>query len=120
MIWIYAETEPQPVEERKYLGMRQYTVNYEIEKLGEVEPGYRYRYKSVRLEPGLWGYDAIVNALVTAEYPSDRMTAIINNYMYNPEDASIKDEWIAMQEWRAAAKKLAMSILGDDGMKGGS
>lgn len=66
------------------MGQRRRTINYRIERLAEAETeatGYTHRYKSVTLPPGVWNYDAIVDALVDNEYPRDRMDAVVNNYL---------------------------------------
>ena len=62
-----------------------------------------------------WNYDGIVNAIVTAEYPSDRMQAVQNNYlMAKREDGgNAIEEFMEMQEWRALAKATAHEVLGD-------
>ncbi|MBQ8959407.1 MAG: hypothetical protein IJ057_13065 [Bacteroidales bacterium] len=62
-----------------------------------------------------WNYDGIVNAIVTAEYPADRMQAVQNNYlMATREDGGDAiEEFMAMQQWRALAKATAHEVLGD-------
>ena len=39
------------------------------------------------------------------------MQAIINNYLLDPNDDSIKQEFIEMQNWRAESKQIAKEIL---------
>lgn len=82
-----------------------------MERLPEEPESRRYRYKSIALEPGVWGYDALVDALVTAEYPAPKMQAIINNYLVAPDDADIKEEFGQMQQWRQEAKRIAKELL---------
>lgn len=62
-----------------------------------------------------WNYEGIVNAIVTAEYPADRMQAVQNNYlMAKREDGGEPiEEFMEMQEWRALAKATAHEVLGD-------
>ena len=112
MVWIYVSTEPEKVERKKRLGMTQRTVNYNICPLGENDPsGHKFRYQSVTLEPGIWCYDAIVSALVSAEYPRDKMDAIVNNYLADPTNDNAIEEMLEMQNWRASAKMIAKEAL---------
>ncbi len=112
MIWIYTNTEPLPVEDRQSGGMAQKTVNYFICSLGEKDPsGYRYKHKSVTIEPGVWHFGAIVSALIRAEYPSDKMEAIQNNWMADPTNDSAVEEMLEMQNWRTSAKFIAREAI---------
>ena len=120
MEWIYTPTEPVKVETKNHLGMPRRTVNYAIETLDEPdESGCHYRHKAVTLDPGVWNYDAIVSALVKAEYPDDRMQAISNNFLRTLIETEIptdkREEYLAemqeMQDWRATAKAIAKEIL---------
>lgn len=112
MIWIYTDTQPLRVEERQTDGMAQKSVNYDIHHLAENDPsGYRFRHKRVTLEPGVWHYGAIVSALIRAEYPSDRMEAVQNNWMADPTNDAAVEEMLEMQQWRAAAKILAREAI---------
>lgn len=112
MVWIYTSTEPRPVETRTHLGMRQRTVNYNIVPLGESDPtGHKFRHQAVTLEPGIWHYDAIVAALINAEYPNDKMQAIVNNYLDDPTSDDAVEEMLEMQNWRKAAKVIAKDVL---------
>lgn len=78
--------------------------------------GYNYRYKIAALPTGVWSYDAIVDALVTAEYPAAKMQAVVNNYLATPDDAGIKAEFDQMQAWRKEAKRIAKEAI--DGVEG--
>lgn len=110
MVWIYTATEPKPVETRRLLGMRQRTVNYFIQP-ASGEAGYTHKHKSVTLEPGVWGYGAIVNAIITAEYPNGRMQAIVNNYLADPTNDNAVKEMLEMQNDRAMAKRSAKEAI---------
>ncbi len=66
--------------------------------------------------------DAIVNAIVTAAYPSDRMQAIINNHFMNlattadgneldEDEQAHEAEYDEMQTWRKHAKEVAKEAL---------
>lgn len=88
---------------------------------------------------GNWSYDSIVNAIVTAEYPNDRMQAVLDNYLQETDLSKLivllstaqnfnklrkqMEDWLAerdqdivreyekMQEWRAMAKRIANDVL---------
>lgn len=53
----------------------------------------------------------IIDAIITAQYPEDKMQAVINNYLLNQKDAEHKAEFQAMQEWRAKAKLIANEVM---------
>lgn len=59
----------------------------------------------------------IISSLIKANYPADRMDAIRNNYEL-VRDGTAGDkaeeytqEYLAMQEWRAYSKQLAVEIM---------
>lgn len=56
-------------------------------------------------------YGAIVSALIRAEYPTDRMEAVQNNWMADPTNDAAVEEMLEMQQWRAAAKILAREAI---------
>lgn len=92
------------------LRQRLVTVAIDVEKTAE---GYSYR--EVVLHPDITNYDGIVSALITCKYPSDKMQAIINNYLADPSDEGILQEFNDMQDWRKEAKAIAKEILAELG-----
>ena len=58
-----------------------------------------------------FNYGGIIDALINYKYPIDRMQAIINNYLLDPNDESINQEFIEMQKWRSESKQIAKEIL---------
>lgn len=75
----------------------------------------------VRIESPL-SRDKVIDAIVSAAYPADKMQAIINNYLFNlssiADSQSLDDnevehenEYLAMQEWRKKAKQIAQEVL---------
>lgn len=110
MVWIYTATEPKPVETRMHLGQKQRTVNYLAQPVAD-ETGYKFRHKAVTLEPGIFCYDAIVDAIITAEYPNGKMQAIINNYLADPSNDDAVEEMLEMQNDRAMAKHFAKEAI---------
>lgn len=61
----------------------------------------------------------IVNTLITANYPSDKMDAIRNNYdlvrdgVAGEKTEEYTKEYLEMQTWRKEAKKLADEIINE-------
>lgn len=64
----------------------------------------------------------VIDAIVTAVYPTDKMQAIINNHFANlakiadgkkldADDEEHEAEYDAMQEWRTKAKAVAKNVL---------
>lgn len=99
-------TRPNEIEYKIYLGQRQYSINYDIAQNGEM-----YEYESVQLPLGVFSYDAIVNAIVSEEYPSDKMQAVINNYLLDSENEANKADFDKMQQCRTKAKAIAKQVL---------
>ena len=81
---------------------------------GTVEQQEVYEAYVVRVEQPL-GYDKVVNAIVSAAYPSDKMQAIINNHLLDSEDdddyEAHTEEFKAMQQWRRHAKEVAKEVI---------
>lgn len=57
------------------------------------------------------GYDTIVNAIISAAYPADKMQAIINNHLLEADNAEHEQEFAEMQEWRKTAKSVAKEAM---------
>ena len=53
----------------------------------------------------------VIDAIVSAEYPIDRMQAVQNNYLATPKDAERKAEMDTMQAWRTHAKEVATQVM---------
>ncbi len=75
----------------------------------------------VRIEQPL-ERDKVIDAIVSAAYPSDKMQAIINNHLVNlatladggkldEDELSHEEEYNAMQEWRKKAKSVAGDVM---------
>lgn len=63
----------------------------------------------VTLGPGCFTYDNIVSAIINQKYSSDRMQAIINNYLL--DSFANKLEFDEMQNYRKKAKEIAKELL---------
>ena len=109
----YSNERP-PLYTRDGGGTHTRTINFGVEEHPGEENAYSYY--SVSVKVGQWDYSGIVNAIVSAEYPADRMQAVQNNYlMAKREDgADAIEEFMEMQEWRAMAKATAHEVLGDN------
>lgn len=114
MIWFYGKERPASVEVKLRLGQKQRTVNYNVERVTK-DGESMYRWQSVVLDPGEWGYGKIVSAIVNQEYPADRMQAVVNNYLADAEDPEAAGEMQDMQDWRAFAKEVAKDALQVEG-----
>ena len=66
---------------------------------------------TIQLGISKFNYGGIIDALINYKYPIDRMQAIINNYLLDPNDESINQEFIEMQKWRSESKQIAKEIL---------
>ncbi len=104
---------PPEVAVSYHFGVPQYTVNVLVEECAPAAEGQpqEYGWTRICLAPGQLTYDALVAALIRTSYSDDRMTAIINNRMAEPDDADIAAEWEEMQAWRREAKALAKQII---------
>ena len=66
----------------------------------------------------------VIDAIVTAVYPTDKMQAIINNHFANlakiadgkkldSDDEEHEAEYNSMQEWRTKAKRVASDVMAE-------
>lgn len=106
MEWIISSQLPSLVTAKNVWGRPQYTLNVLAEKSGD-----EWRWLSVQLPVGGLSYDIIVNALITAKYPNDKMQAVINNYLLDMGNLTSMAEFSEMQQWRATAKQVAVEVL---------
>jgi len=58
---------------------------------------------------GVVDFGSIVSAVINTEYSSDRMQAVINNYLIGSD----KESFNKMQEYRNYAKKVAANVTAD-------
>lgn len=70
-----------------------------------------YKYQTYTLKPAVLDYDSIVNAIISKEYPNDKMQAIINNYLLDSSNDDITKEFNDMQAFRKKAKDWAKNLL---------
>lgn len=106
-------------------------INFDVEQI-ELEKGMdsnegkkttrmAYAAHVVRIEQPV-ERDKVIDAIVTAVYPTDKMQAIINNHFANlakiadgkkldADDEEHEAEYDAMQEWRTKAKTVAKEVM---------
>ena len=82
-------------------------VPYEIT---EISPGI-YSWRELLMKYRNFNYGGLVSALIGLQYSDSQMTAIINNYLLDPENEDSKKEFLEMQEYRKYAKETARNIL---------
>lgn len=108
--------------------------------VGESEPtqdfkdSHKWVYNQVSVPMGKWRYDMVVDAIVRDKYRSDEMEAMTNNmaainavfmqtlvsdgiiaatkYLKDSIDDVNTQNFKAMQEWRAMAKREAKEVFG--------
>ena len=106
-------------------------INFDVEKIelensigsseGKKATRMAYAAHVVRIEQPV-ERGKVIDAIVTAVYPTDKMQAIINNHFANlakiadgkkldADDEEHEAEYDAMQEWRTKAKAVAKNVL---------
>lgn len=98
--------EPNIVDSYTIMGVNYKAINFDIR---EVENGFEW--ESVEIPQTKWDYSGVVDTLVQYKYPIDKMQAVINNYLLDPEDTYAIDEFNKMQTWRKEAKEIAKEAL---------
>jgi hypothetical protein len=101
-----SEIKPDLVETYVLGGIRKYYVNIDVAFDGEL-----WSWEEIHIPDGHFEYAPIVDALIQFKYPIDKMQAVINNYLLDPEDAYAIDEFNKMQAWRKEAKEIAKEAL---------
>ena len=104
--WNYGVEQPNIFIKNIILGIQVAIVNCFITK---TDNGYKW--KSYTLPPNVLDYDSIANAIISDEYPTDKMQSVINNYLIGKEDPVILKEFNTMQDFRAKAKVEAKAIM---------
>lgn len=101
-----SNVRPNLVDAYALGGIQHYDVNFDVVA---IQDGYEY--EQITLLVSQWNYAGVVDALVQHKYPIDKMQAVINNYLLDPEDAYAIDEFNKMQAWRKEAKEIAKEAL---------
>lgn len=121
MVYHYDYHRPDELTVAYNLGRRQATINFDITELPEGDPtGYRFSWRSVTLEPGVWSYGAIVTAIIYLEYTNSQIEAMSANLLGVLCDLldegvekinEYKEEFGDFQQWRHKAKEVAAHFL---------
>lgn len=56
-------------------------------------------------------YETLVSNLITIKYNTDKMQAVINNYLLDADDELVLQEFNDMQDYRKRCKLIAKQIL---------
>lgn len=99
---------PNLVTMHREMGASVYTIVFDVEQNASDA---MYEYNVETLKAGILEYGAIVNAIITAYYPQDKMQAVINNYLLDPQDSEAVAEFQTMQQKRAWAKQTAKELM---------
>ena len=86
-------------------------VNYMSINFGAKEVDEGFEWSSVTMPYVDFEYGKIVDALITYKYPTDKMQAVINNYLLEPNNAEYIIAFNEMQTWRKEAKEIAKQAL---------
>ena len=101
-----SNVRPELVDKYILYATQRYAINVDI-----VEKDGVFVYEQVEISAGKWNYSGVVDALVQYKYPIDKMQAVINNYLLDPNDEYAISEFNAMQAWRNEAKEIAKEAL---------
>lgn len=115
------ETEPQTIESRRVIGGYVTVIHLNIreaENVGELLDGEEAMQQwesediviSHKQPLTSDDRDTLISKIIRAKYSSDKMEAIVNNYLLT-KTAENKAEFKEMQEWRSYAKELASQII---------
>ena len=99
-------TKPDILETYVLGGVRRYDINIDV-----VQEGEMYKWEQVSVPYDKWNYSGVVDALVSHKYPIDKMQAVINNYLLEPENPEYIIAFNEMQSWRKEAKDIAKEAL---------
>lgn len=109
MSWnIVKEQEQLPNRFSKNIELGQQIATFSV---SEKQDDGTYKYQTYTLEPAVLDYDSITNAIISKEYPNDKMQAIINNYLLDSSNEDTTKEFNDMQAFRKKAKDWAKDLL---------
>ena len=97
---------PNLVDRIIHRGVNFIIINFNIK---EVDDGFEW--DCVTMPYVDFEYGKIVDAIVTFKYPNDKMQAVINNYLLEPENPEYITAFNEMQAWRKEAKEIAKQAL---------
>jgi hypothetical protein len=68
---------------------------------------YKYIYKYICMKPYEYEYKNLVSFIICMKYSSNDETAILMNYMFEPNNEKYIKEYNELQSWRLFAKNYA-------------
>ena len=89
-----SNTRPNLVEYEIVGGTKRFNININIVQINDNW----YEWDSYSIPLGKFDYGGIIDALITFKYPNDKMQSIINNYLLDPNDEIVIQEFNEMQE----------------------
>ena len=101
-----SNVRPELVDKYILYATQRYAINVDI-----VEKDGVFVYEQVEISAGKWNYSGVVDALISYKYPIDKMQAVINKYLLDPNDEYAISEVNAMQAWRKDAKEIAKDAV---------
>lgn len=101
-----SDTKPNIVETYIEFATKRYAVNIDV--IHNID---EWEYDRVSIPAGKWDYAGVVDALIQHKYPIDKMQAVINNYLLEPENEEYIRVFNEMQAWRKEAKEIAKEAL---------
>lgn len=106
------DSEPQQIDYKIRLGLREYTIAFDIQEQADNQDGVqKYSWSEATLPLGSPTYSDLVAAIIKGRYSDNDMAALVNNHLLNDGDKEHEAEWQLMQEWRTQAKQQAKEIL---------
>lgn len=100
------ESYPTIVEER----INRKTMRYIPYEISKDETGmYSWRY--VPVAPNKFNYGGVIETIVYLKYDYNAVMAILSNYLLDPDEEGVKEEFLEFQNWRKYAKSIAREIF---------
>lgn len=98
--------KPNLIEVSIINGVRYRYLNFDISFKDEM-----YVWEQIEIPSGKYNYGGITDCLIQHKYPIDKMQAVINNYLIEPENPEYITAFNEMQAWRKEAKEIAKEAL---------
>ena len=97
------------IEVGKKFAQPQYSITYSLSL--DLDSGDETNQKTIVLPPGIPTRDIVIDAIITDAYPTDKMQAVQNNYLLDPNDEEAVEEMNVMQGCRRHAKMIADEFI---------
>lgn len=96
-----------------------YKLNYNMTQLADGS----WQYYTLELSTTMYNYiqgdkdkvyECIITKIIRQRYPDNDMTAILSNYLNEPDNEKYVNEFKEVQEWRKFAKSIAKYIVDNE------